>query len=153
MDWTTSNDLCSRFAFCWFCCVLYWLISPYSRGLLLWTCCNQVIAPVLTKQPWRIWVNKSHLQHLINLERYHTNHELMVKLQRNEHNNIVSILCGIYCISRYIDGLGQDCSNSSALDMGLLQSYPKPSIYRGESMSYVCTDRAPLFLIFLCGYL
>ena len=29
----------------------------------------------------------------------------------------------------YIDGLAQDCSNSSALPMGLLQSCDKPSIW------------------------
>ena len=29
----------------------------------------------------------------------------------------------------YIDGLVQDCSNSSAFAMELLQSYIKPSIY------------------------
>ena len=29
----------------------------------------------------------------------------------------------------YIDGLVQDCSNSSALAMELLQSYTKPSIW------------------------
>ena len=29
----------------------------------------------------------------------------------------------------YTDVLGQDCSNSSALGMGLLQSYTEPSIY------------------------
>ena len=32
-------------------------------------------------------------------------------------------------IMLYIDGLAQDCSNSSALAMELLQSYAKPSIW------------------------
>ena len=35
--------------------------------------------------------------------------------------------CMIGCI-KYFDGLVQDCSNSSALAMGLLQSYTKPLI-------------------------
>ena len=38
----------------------------------------------------------------------------------------------------YIDGLVQDCSNSSALAMELLQSCTKPSIYllHNPSISY-----------------
>ena len=31
----------------------------------------------------------------------------------------------------HIDGLVQDCSNSSALAMGLLQSYTKPTVWCG----------------------
>ena len=43
-------------------------------------------------------------------------------------------LCGI---SFYIDGLVQDCSNSIADTLELLQSCTKPSIYRGhKNMSY-----------------
>ena len=34
----------------------------------------------------------------------------------------------IHKLENYIDGLAQDCSNSSALAMQLLQSCPKPSI-------------------------
>ena len=33
---------------------------PYHSGLLHWHWGNLMIAPVLMKQPWIIWVNKSH---------------------------------------------------------------------------------------------
>ena len=33
---------------------------PYPSGLLPWHWVNLVIAPVPMKQPWRIWVNRSH---------------------------------------------------------------------------------------------
>ena len=42
-----------------FPCRFLWNIYPYPSGLLHWCWGNHVIAPVLVKQPWRIWVNTS----------------------------------------------------------------------------------------------
>ena len=51
----------------------------------------------------------------------------------------------------HIDGLAQDCSNSSALTMELLQSFTKPliclvKIYKGELQQYYSIYQAPLLL-------
>ena len=46
------------------CCILLWFgngwFYPYPSGLFHWHWGNHMIAPVPAKQPWRIWVNKSH---------------------------------------------------------------------------------------------
>ena len=76
MQWTIY---CARFSFFLFLVIvilysrsqgLYTLVClfvvwhgsfyPYPSGLLHWHWGNHMIAPVSVKQPWRIWVNKSH---------------------------------------------------------------------------------------------
>ena len=49
--------------------------------------------------------------------------------QQNKAPQTVHILWDELNIHRYIEGLVQDCSNSSALAMELLQSCTNPSIY------------------------
>ena len=59
--YSISQELYTWFMFCY---VLLWFstcrIYPYSSGLLHWHWGNHMIAPVPVKQPWRMWVNKSH---------------------------------------------------------------------------------------------
>ena len=42
-----------------FVMVIHRLIFPYPSGLLHWHCGNLMIAQVLAKQPWWIWINTS----------------------------------------------------------------------------------------------
>ena len=50
--------------------------------------------------------------------------------------------------SQYIDGLAQDCSNSSALAMELLQSCTKPSILSGKCLLITFSGHDSGMLIF-----
>ena len=77
-----------------------------------------MITPVTRKQPWRIWVNVSH-------EPMWTDNNRKTKYMKT-----MNISYGMYCMWRFVahvDGLAQDCSNSIALAMELLQSCTKPS--------------------------
>ena len=56
-----SHRICTQFCCVLFCCgYIHWYSYPYPSGLLYWHWGNHMIAPVPVKQPWRIWVNKSH---------------------------------------------------------------------------------------------
>ena len=56
---------------------------------------------------------------------------------------------------KYIDGLVQDCSNSSALEMELLQSCAKPcyihKIYNKYMLTHYILDVGKLVIIALCN--
>ena len=48
---------------------------------------------------------------------------------QNVASKMIAILPRLQCVNQNTDGQVQDCSNSSALAMELLQSCTKPSIY------------------------
>ena len=61
--YSTSEELCTGLMLCYLLCIaLLWYggIHPHPSGLLHWHGGNLTIAPVLVKQPRRIWVNKSY---------------------------------------------------------------------------------------------
>ena len=57
-NWPTVYPKKYAHGYC-FVVVIYWLIFPYSSGLLPWHCDNLTIAPVPAKQPRWIWINTS----------------------------------------------------------------------------------------------
>ena len=56
---------------------------------------------------------------------------------------MASILSQPQFVNEHIDGLVQDCSNSSASEMELLQSCAKSSILRPEENGYNFADDIP----------
>ena len=67
------------------------------------------------------------------------------------YTSLFQTSCWIYCWRHtYIDGLVQDCSNSIANALELLQSCAKPSIF-SHFLSSLKTEKAQVLEILPCG--
>ena len=116
LAWTSCHTVNLRVI--WDAMALMWHHCNNLSLLLNWHWGNHLIAPALVKQPWRIWINKSHETTNDIYDHYKTN-----------HNKTVCMIFRMYCISIIqIDGFVHDCSNSIANALELLQSCTKPSI-------------------------
>ena len=109
---------------------------------ILWICLKDWIYKIVSAVPFHTWSDN----------KWNTGWDDYVKLQSRIFGCIcvcmyVCVNCAALTGILYIDGLAQDCGNTSALAMELLHSCAKPSIWYTRSIM----AHGWRFVLFYCG--